>query len=153
MNAFFWSFIGAWKRWSNYIFNMKCGIIENVLRSTLSYPNETSKECIQFLNERWATQAQLSAEPLVNVGYKYLFCSDIGVEIVMYGLDLMAKLAKSLPKVDALFSSTLQVSVVTVINHYRTWPNWCYGSSTLFYNIAPLFWLVVLFWRYWRIYQ
>ena len=23
---------------------------ENVLRSTLSYPNETSKECIQFLN-------------------------------------------------------------------------------------------------------
>jgi hypothetical protein len=25
--------------------------IENVLRSTLSYPNETSKECIQFLNE------------------------------------------------------------------------------------------------------
>jgi hypothetical protein len=25
--------------------------IENVLRSTLSHPNETSKECIQFLNE------------------------------------------------------------------------------------------------------
>jgi hypothetical protein len=25
--------------------------IENVLRSTLSYPNETSKECIQFLNK------------------------------------------------------------------------------------------------------
>ena len=25
--------------------------IENVLRSTLSYPNETSKECIQFLND------------------------------------------------------------------------------------------------------
>jgi hypothetical protein len=25
--------------------------IENVLRSTLSYPNETSKECIQFLIE------------------------------------------------------------------------------------------------------
>ena len=25
--------------------------IENVLRSTLSYPNETSKECIQFINE------------------------------------------------------------------------------------------------------
>jgi hypothetical protein len=24
--------------------------IENVLRSTLSYPNEASKECIQFLN-------------------------------------------------------------------------------------------------------
>ena len=24
---------------------------ENVLRSTLSYPNETSKECIQFLIE------------------------------------------------------------------------------------------------------
>jgi hypothetical protein len=93
------------------------------------------------------------AEPLVNVGYKYLFCSDIGVEIVMYGLDLMAKLAKSLPKVDALFSSTLQVSVVTVINHYRTRPKWYYGSSTLFYNIAPLFWPVVLFWRYWRIYQ
>jgi len=23
---------------------------ENVLRSTVSYPNETSKECIQFLN-------------------------------------------------------------------------------------------------------
>ena len=23
--------------------------IQNVLRSTLSYPNETSKECIQFL--------------------------------------------------------------------------------------------------------
>ena len=42
MNAFFWSFIGVWKRWSNYIFNMK--------RGTLLYPNETSKECIQFLN-------------------------------------------------------------------------------------------------------
>jgi hypothetical protein len=26
--------------------------IENVLRSTLSYPNETSKECIQFLNQK-----------------------------------------------------------------------------------------------------
>ena len=26
--------------------------IENVLRSTLSYPNETSKECIQFLIKR-----------------------------------------------------------------------------------------------------
>ena len=25
--------------------------IENVLRSTLSCPNETSKECIQFLNK------------------------------------------------------------------------------------------------------
>jgi hypothetical protein len=25
--------------------------IENVLRSMLSYPNETSKECIQFLNK------------------------------------------------------------------------------------------------------
>jgi hypothetical protein len=25
--------------------------IENVLRSTLSYPNETSKECIQFLDK------------------------------------------------------------------------------------------------------
>jgi hypothetical protein len=25
--------------------------IENVLMLTLSYPNETSKECIQFLNE------------------------------------------------------------------------------------------------------
>jgi hypothetical protein len=24
--------------------------IENLLRSTLAYPNETSKECIQFLN-------------------------------------------------------------------------------------------------------
>jgi hypothetical protein len=23
LNAFFWSFIGVWKRWSNYIFNMK----------------------------------------------------------------------------------------------------------------------------------
>ena len=23
--------------------------VENVVRSTLSYPNETSKECIQFL--------------------------------------------------------------------------------------------------------
>ena len=23
MNAFFWSFIWVWKRWSNYIFNMK----------------------------------------------------------------------------------------------------------------------------------
>ncbi|VDI24173.1 Hypothetical predicted protein [Mytilus galloprovincialis] len=36
--------------------------------------------------------------------------SDIGVEIVMYGLDLMAKLAKNLPEVDALFSSSLQDS-------------------------------------------
>jgi hypothetical protein len=25
---------------------------ENILRSTLSYPNETSKECIQFLNKQ-----------------------------------------------------------------------------------------------------
>jgi hypothetical protein len=25
--------------------------IKNVLRSTLSYPNETSKECIQFLKD------------------------------------------------------------------------------------------------------
>jgi hypothetical protein len=65
LNAFFWSFIGVWKRWSNYIFNMKREalprfienvlrstlprFIENVLRSTLSYPNETSKEYIQFL--------------------------------------------------------------------------------------------------------
>jgi ribosomal protein L13 len=24
--------------------------VENVVRSMLSYPNETSKECIQFLN-------------------------------------------------------------------------------------------------------
>ena len=30
-------------------FSMKRG---NVLRSTLSYPNETSKECIQLLNEK-----------------------------------------------------------------------------------------------------
>ena len=33
---------------------MRRGIIENVLRSTLSYPNETSKECIQFLNKCWS---------------------------------------------------------------------------------------------------
>jgi hypothetical protein len=44
-NAFFWSFIGVWKRWPKYIFNEA----ENVVRSTLSYSNETSKECIQFL--------------------------------------------------------------------------------------------------------
>ena len=31
----------VWKRWPKYIFNW------NVLRSTLSYPNETSKECIE----------------------------------------------------------------------------------------------------------
>ena len=30
--------------------------IENVLRSTLSYPNETSKECIQFLNKKIRSQ-------------------------------------------------------------------------------------------------
>jgi hypothetical protein len=29
-------------------FNIR--FIENVLQSTLSYPNKTSKECIQFLN-------------------------------------------------------------------------------------------------------
>jgi hypothetical protein len=27
--------------------------VENVVRSTLSYPNETLKECIQFLNSRY----------------------------------------------------------------------------------------------------
>ena len=46
MNAFSWSFIGVRKRWSKHIFN-----IENILRSTLSYPNETSKEYFQFLNK------------------------------------------------------------------------------------------------------
>ena len=61
MNAFFWSFIGVWKRWSNYIFNMK-RFIENVLRSTLSYANETSKECIQFLNKR-CQQTKISFFP------------------------------------------------------------------------------------------
>ena len=35
---------------------------ENVLRSTLSYPNETSKECIQFLNENRRTNDQLIPE-------------------------------------------------------------------------------------------
>jgi hypothetical protein len=48
LNAFFWSFIGVWKRWPKYIFNEALHV-ENVVRSTLSYPNETSKECIQFL--------------------------------------------------------------------------------------------------------
>ena len=33
-------------------FQHEAWYIENVLRSTLSYPNESSKECIQFLNER-----------------------------------------------------------------------------------------------------
>ena len=33
-------------------FCLMFGIIENVLRSTLSYPNETSKECIQFLSDQ-----------------------------------------------------------------------------------------------------
>jgi hypothetical protein len=32
-----------------YIVNMKR--YEDALRSTLSYPNESSKECIQFLNK------------------------------------------------------------------------------------------------------
>ena len=52
----------VWKRWPKYIFNWNVlrstlsypnetskECIENVLRSTLSYPYETSKECIQFL--------------------------------------------------------------------------------------------------------
>ena len=30
--------------------------IENVLRSTLSYPNETSKECIQFLSKYYSAK-------------------------------------------------------------------------------------------------
>ena len=30
--------------------------IENVLRSTLSYPNDASKECIQFLMEYFSNQ-------------------------------------------------------------------------------------------------
>ena len=66
MNAIFWSFLGVWKHWSKHIFNMKrdwkctsvsafipqrTRFIENVIGSTLSYPNETSKECIHFLNE------------------------------------------------------------------------------------------------------
>ena len=33
-------------------FCLMFGIIENVLRSTLSYPNETSKEWIQFLSDQ-----------------------------------------------------------------------------------------------------
>ena len=37
--------------------------IENVLRSTLSYPNETSKECIQFLNK-----------------YKYFLCKFFAIK-------------------------------------------------------------------------
>jgi hypothetical protein len=32
-------------------YKVMLSIMENVLRSTLSYPNETSKECIQFLIE------------------------------------------------------------------------------------------------------
>jgi hypothetical protein len=51
LNAFFWSFLGVWKRWPKYIFNENALAlhVENVVRSTLSYLNEASKECIQFL--------------------------------------------------------------------------------------------------------
>ena len=46
--------------WSEVVFHWKCIPVnafialhvENVVRSTLSYPNETSKECIQFLNKK-----------------------------------------------------------------------------------------------------
>jgi hypothetical protein len=33
LNAFFWSFIGVWKRWSNYIFNMKIKGQFNMLKT------------------------------------------------------------------------------------------------------------------------
>ena len=37
-------------------FSMSGRFIENVLRSTLSYPNATSNECIQFLNKIFSFQ-------------------------------------------------------------------------------------------------
>jgi hypothetical protein len=49
LNAFFWSFIGVWKRWLNYIFNSAS--LKMYFGQRFHTPNETSKECIQFLIE------------------------------------------------------------------------------------------------------
>ena len=56
-------------------FCLMSGIIENVLRSTLSYPNETSKECIQFLgDQQFSTNNKKTSIDVYNFslkGHKY----------------------------------------------------------------------------------
>ena len=50
--------------------------IENVLRSTLSYPNETSKECIQFLIKTSIKNTSLhnfiSIGLVISIDYRYM---------------------------------------------------------------------------------
>ena len=89
--------------------------IENVLRSTLSYPNETSKECIQFLND-------------VRI-VKIVFCHDrlhfvlwsSGVWKEWYMLLLLLGMS---PVTFFKFSMT----------HFLTWPN----QIKLFFNAIPV---------------
>ena len=51
--------------------------IENVLRSTLSYPNKTSKECIQFLNESTGNKIPTHGEVYSIQHYVIQFDSDL----------------------------------------------------------------------------
>jgi hypothetical protein len=44
--------------------------IENVLRSTLSYPNKTSKECIQFLNVVHLALIDITTSVVIVTDYK-----------------------------------------------------------------------------------
>ena len=54
--------------------------IENVLRSTLSYPNETSNECIQFLNKKQIrSHKQIrSYKKQTNTNYANKICDKAG---------------------------------------------------------------------------
>jgi hypothetical protein len=51
--------------------------IENVLRSTLSYPNETSKECIQFLNEKQTTWLAMEIKEYMTLISRNLFMKSL----------------------------------------------------------------------------
>ena len=65
--------------------------IENELRSTLSYPNETSKECIQFLNKctrrRGRSRMEVGVTPVYLIYAYHVFDSRRWPDVLGYSIN------------------------------------------------------------------
>ena len=83
--------------------------IENVLRLTLSYPNETSKECIQFLNKYDCRKRSDGIQNIKTYLIQFIRVSRINfIRYAQFQKDRKAK-----------FINRLRIIVIIVINCHR----------------------------------
>ena len=132
--------------WFKYNYKNWPRFIENVLRSTLAYPNETSKECIQFLIERKTPLSVLTGI------YRYVnwqhACISLSIYLPLCWLD---NTPLSLMCLSVQILSTANVHLTTRLDQFRYYTNSyrvIYRPGHIIHDDDPII-LWELTWRLW----